>query len=86
MLDTQNHELFSEINPEEATQINGGLTTQQLLGAALGNIGSAWWSRNFWGNVNRGNINGAISVTDRYVRGLTNSLARFGISVPRYPF
>jgi hypothetical protein len=73
--------LFTELSPEEAMQTNGGGYLQLVLGNALGGIGSAWWSRNFWGNVNAGNINGAINVTDRYVNGLVNSLRRFGIRV-----
>jgi hypothetical protein len=83
---SENTQLFTEITSQEATQINGGFTTQQLLGMALGGAGSAWWSRNFWGNVGQGNIGGAIAVTDRYLRGLTNSLNRFGIAVPRWRF
>jgi hypothetical protein len=86
MKSSEHTQLFTEITIQEATQINGGLSTQQLIGAALGGAGSAWWSRNFWGNVGRGNLGGAISVTDRNLRGLTNSLNRFGIAVPRWLF
>lgn len=80
MSNNTNNALFIELSSKEATQVNGG-NLQFLLGSALGNIGSAWWSRNFWGNVSRGNIGGAIAVTDRYANGLVNSLRRFGIRV-----
>jgi hypothetical protein len=86
MKSSEHTQLFTEITMQEATQINGGFSTQQLLGAALGGAGSAWWARNFQSNVNRGNLGGAISVTDRNLRGLTNSLNRFGIAVPRWRF
>jgi hypothetical protein len=80
----ENNEIFSEIKSEESAQINGGSYTMRMIGATLGNMSSSWWLRNFRANVNSGNINGALAVTDRSVRALTNRLAAFGINVPRY--
>ncbi len=78
MNNIKKNQLFYELSTQESTQINGGFTTQQLLGAALGASSSAWWSRNFWGAVSLGNIGGALAVTDRYIAGLLGTIRRFG--------
>ncbi|MBD1855320.1 MULTISPECIES: hypothetical protein [Leptolyngbya] len=69
--------LFTELSAEEATQANGGFLGA-LAGYAVGRAGSNWWARNFVSNVRRGNIGGAIAVTDRNVNAILNNLRLFG--------
>ena len=87
----QDLEIFTELDLEEADNVNGGFftypnTVSGWAGATLGNLGSGWWNQNFWTAANSGDIDGAIAVTDQYLNSLVNNLQSWGISVPNYPF
>jgi hypothetical protein len=88
MQDQTQTALFTELSAEEATQANGGglpgyynYGIQSLVGYAMGSAGSNWWAREFERNKRRGNIGGALAVTDRNMNALLGNLRRSGIRI-----